>query len=334
MRPPRFWFAPPGLRAKALSPLATVYARATAARVARPGYRSRVPVVCVGNLSVGGTGKTPTVIALVDMLSARGVSPHVVSRGYGGSVAGPVSVDPRSDTADRVGDEPLLLSAFAPVTVSRDRAAGVRLAERRGAGAIVLDDGFQTPGVTKDLSIIVVDVETGFGNGRVVPAGPLREPVGAGLARADLVLSIGPEAAQRSFDEVWGKSIFLPRLRGRLDPLPTGMPWQDLAVLAFAGIGRPEKFFDTLAGLGANVLRAVPLNDHQPLSPALLGRLQREAQSLGAQLVTTEKDAVRLPPAFRGKVLTLPVRLVLNDPVPLEARLDLIFETGRNPGDG
>lgn len=332
MKPPRFWSNPPqrpGWQSRLLAPLGWAYGAATAHRLRQPGHRAGVPVICVGNLGAGGAGKTPTVIALMQALAARGVAAHSVSRGYGGRLAGPLRVDERRHSAAEVGDEPLLIAAFGPAWIARDRAAGVRAAEGAGAGVVLLDDGFQNPSVQKSASLVVVDAGAGFGNGRCIPAGPLREPVAAGLSRASAVLVIGPPDERAAFAALWAPQLAgLPVFAATLEPLNTGMAWKGLRALAFAGIGRPGKFFATLRGLGADVVRAQALDDHQPLTPALFARLQSEARRLGAQLVTTEKDAVRLPPEARRQVLTVPVRLVIQDEAGLLGVLGVAGKVG------
>ncbi len=314
MRAPGFWYAPSGIWARLLSPLGAVTAAVTRARVRQRGVRVGVPVICVGNLTAGGAGKTPTVIAVAGRLAARGIAVHVVSRGHGGRLRGPVRVDPRRHRASEVGDEPLLLAGFAPTWVARDRAAGARAAVAAGAGAILLDDGFQNPALVKDLSIVVVDGGVGFGNGFCIPAGPLREPVAAGLARADLVLVIGEGDVDLPVPR--------PVLRGTLVARDIGIDWRGQRVVAFAGIGRPEKFFATLRDLGATLIGAHSFPDHAPYPPVILRRMAAEAVAAGALLVTTDKDAVRLPAFFRGQAIPLPVTLEISGDAALDAALD------------
>lgn len=334
MRAPRFWYNPPtapGILARALSPLGWLYGAATKQRLKQKGYRSLVPVICIGNINAGGSGKTPTVIALVQKLQSQSIIAHVVSKGYRGTLNGPVLVDHKIHSAEQVGDEPLLLAAFTPTWVAKNRAEGVKCAESAGAQAIILDDGFQNPSVTKDINIIVVDAQKGFGNGYCLPAGPLREPVSKGLNRADFLLSLGDENNQKSFKDSFKKYTlahqsniftFPTHLTGHLSPVEMGMDWKGLRVFAFAGIGHPEKFFTTLKKLGADVVGSVALDDHQRFSSRMLQRLDIEAKRLQARLITTEKDQLRLPAWFRRNVLSLPVRLHIDDFTSLDRAIE------------
>ena len=314
MRPPSFWLVREGRDAAPvlrflLTPLALLYARATARRLAqgRP-VALPVPVVCIGNLTLGGTGKTPLARLVRARLAAlTGGEVAIVSRGHGGQLTGPVRVDPALHSAADVGDEPRMLARDGPVFVGRDRAEAARLAVQAGMTAIVMDDGHQNPALLKDLSLVVVDGATGFGNEHVVPAGPLREPVATGLARADAVIMMGGTAEQIEAIELPG--LTGPVLRASLQARPRRFLGP---VLAFCGIGRPEKFDDTLRGLGARIASFIAFPDHHPFTPADLARIERTARHFdAAEIVTTEKDHARLPPGFAASVSVVEVEAVV-----------------------
>ena len=315
MHTPNFWYRPAGPLAWALRPLGAFYSGCSKRRMARARdvYVPPVPVICIGNLNAGGTGKTPCSIAIAQRLGAQGYTPAIVTRGYRGRLSGPIKVDPAQHDSEDVGDEPLLLAMFCPTIVSKDRKAGVKAAITQGADVVLMDDGFQNPHIHKALSIITVDAHYGFGNGLCIPAGPLREPVQTGLKRADLLLCIGKDAAQTRFAAQNGNLINLQKMIGRIEPVHTGINWHNLRVLAFAGIGHPDKFFHTLRALGAQIVIKQAFGDHQRYTSAMLRRLKYDANQNGLQLVTTEKDAVRLPAWFRQQIITLPVRLHIKD---------------------
>ena len=337
MKAPDFWWEPPGSMSDFLTPASWIWSTVTKLRL-RYGRWAKLdtPVICVGNLTVGGSGKTPTVAALVERLSDR--KPHIVSRGYGGAVKGTVRVEPETHTAEEVGDEPLLHARYAPTWVSPDRLAGARAAEAAGAGLIILDDGFQNPALGKDLSIVVVDAAVGFGNGCVVPAGPLREPVAEGLKRADLLLLIGSDKERA--DWAMPPGLDLPVIEAEIVPVVNPDYWYERRVAAFAGIGRPEKFFRTLRGLGARVVDFYKLPDHAEYNRQMdledrrsfeetydqfrsrrFAQFLRDAHREGLELVTTENDAARMTPAMRANVVVLPIKLEFQRADALDAAL-------------
>jgi tetraacyldisaccharide 4'-kinase len=318
MHAPSFWWQEPGTAAALLAPVASIYGAVAAARLRQTGERAGVPVLCVGNPTVGGSGKTPTALALARLLIDAGERPFLLSRGYGGRLAGPVRVDPQHHRADDVGDEPLLLARGAPTVIARDRVAGARVARSAGAGVIVLDDGFQNPSLAKDLSILVIDGRRGIGNGRVFPAGPLRAPLAAQFDRAQAVLMIGegPTGAVTARDaEARGLRVF----RGRLVPDAASVAaLTGSRVLAFAGIGDPEKFFATLSVAGVDVAIARGFPDHHPFTGAQAAALVAEADRAGLSLVTTEKDVVRIShkrafAALAARSRELPVALEIEE---------------------
>jgi tetraacyldisaccharide 4'-kinase len=311
---PKFWARRSAL-AYALSPLGRITAKITARRVAQLGVSAGVPVICVGNAGVGGAGKTIVALDLLARLKGR---PFALTRGYGGRLggnSGPVLVAPEHEAGD-VGDEALLLSYTAPVVVSRDRAAGARLAKAKGATVIVMDDGLQNPGLIKTLSLLVIDGGYGFGNGFLLPAGPLREPVATAAARCRAAVMIGPDVTRAA--KMLPAS--LPVLQASLLP-SCEVDLTGMRVVAFAGIGRPEKFFDSVEDLGAELAAAESFPDHYLYTATDAERLQRLAIGLGARLVTTAKDYVKLPEVLRALTLVVTVELVWQD----EARLQKLL---------
>ncbi|WP_457106168.1 tetraacyldisaccharide 4'-kinase [Methylobacterium sp. P5_C11] len=320
MRPPGFWSAAPNHpAARGLAPLGAVYGALVARRMDRPGARAGCPVLCLGNFTLGGAGKTPSALAVAGLLAELGRAPAFLTRGYGGRHAGPVRVDPDRHGAAEVGDEPLLLARRAPTVVSRDRPAGAALCRSLGADVIVMDDGLQNPSLAKDLSLAVVDGATGIGNGLPFPAGPLRAPLARQWPHVGGLIVVGDGAAGDAVARM-ARQRGLPVHRARLVPAT-----DDLAgrrCLAFAGIGRPEKFFATLIESGAVIAGTRPFPDHHPYRAAELVDLLEAAGRLGADLVTTEKDAARLPAALSAQVRVLRVRLVVEDPVFLRRQVE------------
>ena len=288
-------------------------------RFATP-YHAPVPVFCVGNLTAGGAGKTPVAISIASRLMSQGISVHFLSRGYGGRLTGPLRVNAAGHAAADVGDEPLLLARHAPTWIARDRAAGAKAAAEAGAELIVMDDGLQNPHLVKDLSLVVVDGAYGFGNSRIIPAGPLREPIATGLSRADAVVLMGPDEAHA----VQQLGTQIPVLHASIEAAPDET-LAGQAVVAFAGIGRPEKFFATLETLGCRLAARHAFADHHPYSAAELDGLLSEAAAAGAIPITTEKDWMRLSTAYRDKVRALPVSVDWRDPAALKALLDRIL---------
>ncbi len=309
MRAPSYWNRR-GAVAVLLTPLGKLYGASVAFKAAHASpYRAPMPVICVGNLTAGGSGKTPVAIAIGEMLKAQGHKPVFLTRGYGGKTAAPVLVKPHHG-ARIVGDEALLLARTAPTIVARDRAVGAARAAEAKADVLVMDDGHQNFALAKDLSLVVVDGGGGFQNGMVLPAGPLREPVAQGLKRADAVIVIGDgEPDLRGYAG--------PVLRTRLQPLPNNFAGR--RVFAFAGIGRPRKFFDTLKAVGAFVAGTQDFADHHNYDAQDLQGLRDQAK--GDLLVTTEKDLVRIPAEQRRGIAALAVEARFDDPAVLAALL-------------
>ncbi|MBI06063.1 MAG: tetraacyldisaccharide 4'-kinase [Rhodospirillaceae bacterium] len=332
MRAPKFWNTDQGANVSAnlLAPFVPVYSASDKiCRAFISPKRVEVPIICVGNVTVGGGGKTPTALALARMMKDWGVTVHFLTRGYGGTAHGPLRVDAKQHNARKVGDEPILLARYAPTWLARKRPSGARLAIAAGAEAIIMDDGFQNPSLVKDVSLMVVDAAFGFGNERRLPAGPLREPVTRGLARADAVVLIGTDegglAAQLS-----GSGV--PLLRAELTPSLQALKLRDCDVVAFAGIARPAKFFTTLEAIGCNIIRRVAFADHHRFTPNEIMTLVEQAGDQGAIPVTTEKDWVRLPLEARAMVKSVPVTLEWENPDAVERLIRPALGDGTHAG--
>lgn len=326
---PRWWYvrqgAPLRVTRTLAKPISWVWSYATARRIARgrpidPGP----PVICVGNLTMGGSGKTPVVRAIVSRLASRGVRAQVLSRGYGGRLSGPVRVDPKMHEAKDVGDEALMLAGDAPVWVSRDRAAGAVAAAGAGAQAIVMDDGHQNPALRKALSLIVVDAETRggewpFGDGAIFPAGPMREPFAAGLARADAVVLLLPADLATPDPALCGLFGSKPTLTAHLQPAAVRF---EGPIVGFAGIAKPWKMERALQAAGLDLVDFADFPDHGRFSERQLEFLQSRAAKLGARLLTSEKDWIRLPPDWRRRIAFWPVAVQFDDEPALDAFLE------------
>ena len=294
MREPGFWHGPASLNSHLLRPLGALYGAIAARRLLRRGLNAGIPVLCVGNYHVGGAGKTPTVLALSKLLRDLGETPVVLSRGYGGKLRGPVRVDPARHAASDIGDEPLMLAGQLPVVVARNRAEGIPLVRAQGATVIVMDDGFQSPSVVNEASLILIDGGRGLGNGQVFPAGPLRAPLQPQLARTDALIVVGNGAAA---DPVAAEIAAQgkPVLRAHLKPDAAQVAsLGGKRVLAFAGIGDPARFFNTLRTNGVDVVRERAFADHHPYSRGEIENLIDEAKRDALTPVTTEKDLARL----------------------------------------
>lgn len=328
MKAPAFWAggldprsreAAPLTRAL-LTPLSWLYLAALRRKLAGAAPETvDVPVICIGNLTAGGAGKTPVSEAVRERIMALGLRAATLSRGHGGRERGPLKVDAAVHDYRAVGDEPLLLAASGEAWIGRERPLAARAMAADGVQAIVMDDGHQNPSLAKDLALVVIDAGDPFGNGRILPCGPLREPVAEGLARADAVVLMG-EGAMPAEAAASGK----PVLRAWLEP---ARPAPLVPLVAFAGIGRPQKFFDTLRAAGADVREEVPFADHHPYTDSDVRMLDEIARRDGAMLITTAKDHVRLPLRDRRRVQVFPVRARFSDIAALDALIAPLFRS-------
>jgi tetraacyldisaccharide 4'-kinase len=316
MREPAFWWRPPGLVSSLLAPLGAAYGIIAERRMTRRGALAGLPVICVGNFTLGGTGKTPTALMLSALLRDLGATPFFLTRGYGGSVEGPHRVDREKDSAAQVGDEALLLARAASAIVARDRVLGAAFAKAMGASVVIMDDGLQNPSLAKTLTIAVVDGKRGIGNGQVFPAGPLRAPPNIQMTRCDALLIVGDGGAARA---VTSRAGARPVLHGHLAPEPAALSsLHARKVLAFAGIGDPDKFFATAEQAGIAIAQRRAFADHHRFSAEEAADLVMSAERDGLSLLTTEKDHARMAgdpalAALASKAHVLPVTMVVEE---------------------
>ncbi len=312
IKTPRFW-RETGWQSRLLAPVAALYGAISGHRMRQPPrHRASVPVIAIGNFTAGGAGKTPTAIAVARIATSLGFSPVIVMRGYGGTRTGPALVDIAIDTAREVGDEAIMIALTGiPVVVARDRAAGADFAVATGGDLIILDDGFQSPALAKDLALIVVDGGYGIGNGRVLPAGPLRAPLDLQMSKADAVIVIGTggNASAASSISERAQIARVPLLEARLQADPNALQLDDREIVAFAGIGRPEKLAEGLAARGARLRVLIPFPDHHPYTEADARQLLKRVTETDLRLVTTAKDKARLLGARTPELSKLAARI-------------------------
>jgi tetraacyldisaccharide 4'-kinase len=325
MRTPDFWRrGQGGLNAMMLAPFGWIYGFVSESRISTvEPWRVAVKVVCVGNLVAGGAGKTPVAASIAKRLLDAGSNPHFLSRGYGGTSKGPLLVEPGKHRSADVGDEPLLLARLCPTWVAVNRQRGCEAAAQAGAGVVVMDDGHQNPVVAKDLSIVVFDGGFGFGNGHAIPAGPLREPAAFGLRRADAVVIIGKDVTGIA-EDLEKAGYQGPVLTARVEPTPEARELSGKPVIAFAGIGRPDKFLSTLRSIGCDVRRFHSFPDHHVYAAGEISTILDEAETFDAQAVSTEKDWVRLPDDVKDRVTAVGVTIAWDDEAALDALLSKV----------
>ncbi|MBS0271061.1 MAG: tetraacyldisaccharide 4'-kinase [Proteobacteria bacterium] len=303
MKTPLFWYQPPSFLSTLLSPLGWLYGKGVEfLRTRKKMYHFSIPILSVGNIVSGGAGKTPTALALAQLLQEKGINVHFVTRGFGGSEQGPLKVDPNSHSPLDVGDEPLLLAQLAPTWVAKERPLGVQKAIDEGAHCIILDDGHQTTSLAKNISFVVVDHLQGFGNGYVIPAGPLRENLTKGLKRSDALITIG------------AGDLPTQHLCFRAHSAPHPFPCPVNRVIAFCGIGFPQKFYKTLESLSVDLIATESFPDHYQYKEEDLQRLYKLATREKAALITTRKDWVKIPLSWRRLLYVLDITIQFEDP--------------------